>query len=138
MGSGGIFEQGLDANPANFQPQTPLGFLDWAEGVYPDKTAVIHGAARYTYRQFGERCRRLASALQKRSIGPGDTVAVMAPNSPPMLEAHFGVPMSRGCINLPSGAAKWLFRWVTPVYDLPIRERGDWDVRGHGTQVIIT
>ncbi|MBT3307176.1 MAG: AMP-binding protein, partial [Alphaproteobacteria bacterium] len=99
MGAGGIFEQGLDANPANFQPQTPLGFLDWATSVYPDKTAVIHGDTHYTYRQFGERCRRLASALQKRGIGVGDTVAVMAPNSPPMLEAHFGVPMTGAVLN---------------------------------------
>jgi fatty-acyl-CoA synthase len=95
----GIFEQGLDANPANFQPQTPLIFLDWAASVYSDKVAVIHGDARYTYRQFGERCRRLASALQKRGVGPGDTVAVMAPNSPPMLEAHFGIPMTGAVLN---------------------------------------
>ena len=94
-----IFETDLDANPANFQPQTPLMFLDWAASVYPDKTAVIHGEARYTYRQFHERCRRLASALQKRGLGPGDTVTVMAPNSPPMLEAHFGVPMAGAVLN---------------------------------------
>ncbi|MBL4690085.1 MAG: acyl-CoA synthetase [Rhodospirillales bacterium] len=99
MAATGIFETDLDANPANFQPQTPLTFLDWAASVYPDKTAVIHGDARYSYRQFGERCRRLASALQRRGIGPGDTVAVMAPNSPPMLEAHFGVPMTGAVLN---------------------------------------
>ena len=99
MSKVGIFEQGLDANPANFQPQTPLIFLDWAASVYSDKVAVIHGDARYTYRQFGERCRRLASALQKRGVGPGDTVAVMAPNSPPMLEAHFGIPMTGAVLN---------------------------------------
>jgi fatty-acyl-CoA synthase len=99
VAASGIFETDLDANPANFQPQTPLTFLDWAASVYPDKTAVIHGDARYSYRQFGERCRRLASALQRRGIGPGDTVAVMAPNSPPMLEAHFGVPMTGAVLN---------------------------------------
>ncbi len=101
MGSGGknIFETGLEANPANFQPQTPLTFLDWAAGTYPEKTAVIHGKSRFTYREFAERCRRLASALTKRGIGPGDTVAVMAPNSPPMLEAHYGVPMSGAVLN---------------------------------------
>ena len=61
MGKGGnnIFEQDLDANSANFQPQTPLTFLDWAASVYPDKTAVIHGDNRFTYRQFAGRCRRL-------------------------------------------------------------------------------
>jgi len=99
VGAGGIFDRDLDANPANFQPQTPLIFLDWAETVYPDKTAVIHGQSRYTYRQFGERCRRLASALQRRGIGRGDTVAVMAPNSPPMLEAHYGVAMAGAVLN---------------------------------------
>ncbi|MDA1089339.1 MAG: acyl-CoA synthetase [Proteobacteria bacterium] len=99
VGGGNIFEQGLDANPANFQPQTPLTFLDWAASVYPEKVAVIHGDSRFTYRQFAERCRRLASALTKRGLGLGDTVAVMAPNSPPMLEAHFGVPMTGAVLN---------------------------------------
>ncbi len=94
-----IFEADLDANPANFQPQTPLVFLDWAASVYPDKAAVIHGDKSFTYREFGQRCRRLASALTKRGIGIGDTVAVMAPNSPPMLEAHFGVPMAGAVLN---------------------------------------
>jgi fatty-acyl-CoA synthase len=101
MNEGGksIFEAGLDPTPANFQPQTPLTFLDWAASVYPDKAAVIHGDKRFTYREFAEHCRRLASALTKRGIGPGDTVAVMAPNSPPMLEAHFGVPMAGAVLN---------------------------------------
>ncbi len=101
MNEGGksIFEAGLDPTPANFQPQTPLTFLDWAASVYPDKAAVIHGDKSFTYRQFAERCRRLASALQKRGVGLGDTVAVMAPNSPPMLEAHFGVPMAGVVLN---------------------------------------
>ena len=101
MNEGGksIFEAGLDPPPANFQPQTPLTFLDWAASVYPDTIAVIHGDLRYTYRQFQERCRRLASALQKRGVGPGDTVAVMAPNSPPMLEAHFAIPMAGAVLN---------------------------------------
>ncbi len=94
-----IFETGLDANLANFQPETPLTFLDWAASVYPEKTAVIHGETCFTYREFNARCRRLASALQGRGIGPGDTVAVMAPNSPPMLEAHFGVPMAGAVLN---------------------------------------
>ena len=99
MSKGNIFDQGLDANPANFQPQTPLIFLDWAASVYPEKVAVVHGEVQYTYQQFQERCCRLASALQKLGIGPGDTVAVMAPNSPPMLEAHFGVPMVGAVLN---------------------------------------
>ncbi|NQU61574.1 MAG: acyl-CoA synthetase [Rhodospirillales bacterium] len=99
MSGKNIFETGLDAVAANFQPQTPLSFLDWAAGVYPDKTAVIHGDRAYTYAEFNERCRRLASALSKRGIGIGDTVSVMAPNTPPMLEAHYGVPMTGAVLN---------------------------------------
>jgi fatty-acyl-CoA synthase len=94
-----MYEAGLDRRPANFQAQTPLPFLDWAAAVYPDKLAVVHGDKRFTYRQFAERCRRFASALAKRGIGLGDTVSVMAPNSPPMLEAHFAVPMTGAVLN---------------------------------------
>ncbi len=94
-----IYEQGLGRNAANYQPLTPLTFLDWSALVYPDKTAVIHGVARYTYREFYGRCRRLASALAGRGIGLGDTVAVMAPNVPALLEAHYGVPMAGAVLN---------------------------------------
>ena len=94
-----IYEQGLDRNPANYRAQTPIGFLDWAEHTYPDKAAVIHGERTYSYKEFGERCRRLASALVGRGIKTGDTVAVMSPNAPPMLEAHFGVPMTGAVLN---------------------------------------
>ena len=95
----GIFDQGLGQTPANYQPQTPLGFLAWAEQVYGGKTAVVHGDTSYTYADFAARCRRLASALAGRGVGLGDTVAVMAPNSPPMLEAHYGVPMIGAVLN---------------------------------------
>ena len=94
-----IFNQHLDPTTANHQPLTPLTFLEWAEIVYPHKTAVIHGDTPYTYLQFARRCRLLASALSKRGIGLGDTVAIMAPNTPPMLEAHFGVPMIGAVLN---------------------------------------
>ena len=94
-----IFERGLGRNPANHQPLTPLTFLDWAASVYPDKTAVVHGDARYSYRELYERCRRLASSLSSRGVGVGDTVAVMAPNVPALLEAHYGVPMTGGVLN---------------------------------------
>jgi fatty-acyl-CoA synthase len=97
--SANIYEQGLDRNPANYQPLTPLSFLEWAESVYPDKTAVIHGAWTCTYREFGARCRRLASALAGRGIGAGDTVSIMAPNVPALLEAHFGVAMAGAVLN---------------------------------------
>ena len=95
----GIFEKGLGKNPANYQPLTPISFLNWAETVYPNKIAVIHGDMRFTYREFGERCRRLASALVRRGVGKGDAVALMSPNAPPMLEAHFGVPMTGAVLN---------------------------------------
>ena len=94
-----IFNQDLDPTTANHQPLTPLTFLEWAETVYPDKVAVIHGHTEYTYREFAQRSRRLASALSKRGVGKGDTVAIMAPNTPPMLEAHYGVPMIGAIIN---------------------------------------
>ena len=89
----------LARNPANFTALTPLGFLARAAAVYPDKLAVIDGARRFTYREFYERCRRFADALRRRGIGPGDTVAVLAPNVPALLEAHYGVPMAGAVLN---------------------------------------
>ncbi|MGL4242963.1 MAG: AMP-binding protein, partial [Beijerinckiaceae bacterium] len=89
-----IYERGLDRNPANFQPLTPLSFLARAAKVWPDRTAIIHGASRVDYRTFYSRCRRLASALRARGIGKNDTVAVLFANTPAMLEAHYGVPMA--------------------------------------------
>src|SRR5438874_1809621 len=89
----------LARNPANFTALTPLGFLARAAAVYPYKLAVIDGARRFTYREFYERCRRFADALRRRGIGPGDTVAVMAPNVPALLEAHYGVPMAGAVLN---------------------------------------
>ena len=83
---------GLERNAANYAPLTPLSFLRRAADVYPDKPAVVHGERQYTYREFHERCRRLASQLAARGVGRGDTVAVMAPNVPALLEAHYAVP----------------------------------------------
>ena len=94
-----IYEQGLDRNPANYTPITPLLFLERTAEIYPNKTAVIHGKLRQTWAQTYERCRRLASALQKHGVGLGDTVAVMLPNTPPMVEAHFGIPMAGAVLN---------------------------------------
>jgi 3-(methylthio)propionyl---CoA ligase len=93
------YETGLDKNPANFVPLSPIGFLLRTAAVYPERTAVIHGARRYTWRQSLARCRRLASALAAHGVGPGDTVAVMAPNVPEAFEAHFGVPMAGAVLN---------------------------------------
>ncbi len=94
-----IFETDLPQRSANFRPLSPISFLGWAAGVYPEKTAVIHGELRRTWGQFQDRCNRLASALQKRGIGIGDTVAVMSPNAPAMLEAHYGIPMAGAVLN---------------------------------------
>jgi fatty-acyl-CoA synthase len=88
-----IFETGLDRRDANYVPLSPVSFLARAALVYPERVAVIHGERRYTYAAFLERSRRLASALSRAGVGKGETVAIMAPNIPEMLEAHNGVPM---------------------------------------------
>ena len=90
---------GLEANEANYAPLTPLVFLDWSADVYPDKPAVVHGARRFTWAQTRERCRRLASALTALGVGLGDTVSVVAANTPEMVEVHFGVPMTGAVLN---------------------------------------
>ena len=88
------YAQNLDKCAANYQPLTPLTFLQRAAAVYPAHTAVVHGALRLSYAEFYARCRRLASALARRGIGVGDTVTVMLANTPAMLEAHYAVPMT--------------------------------------------
>ena len=93
------YDTDLDRNAANFQPLTPLSFLARAAEVYPDQTAIIHGARSWTYREFYARARQLASALAKRGIKRGDTVAVVLPNVPAMLEAHYGVAMAGAVLN---------------------------------------
>jgi fatty-acyl-CoA synthase len=93
------YDTDLDRNPANFQPLTPLGFLERAAGVFPDHTAIIHGPLRRSYAEFYARTRRLASALDARGIKRGDTVSVMLANTPAALECHYGVPMTQGVLN---------------------------------------
>jgi fatty-acyl-CoA synthase len=93
------FDTGLDRNPANYVPLSPLSFLPRAAEVYPHRTSVVHGDRAITWSQTYQRCRRLASALVQRGVGIGDTVAVMAPNIPAVFEAHFGVPMSGAVLN---------------------------------------
>jgi fatty-acyl-CoA synthase len=95
----GAYAHGLDRNPANHAPLTPLTFLERAADVYPDRVAVIHGTLRHTYRELRRRCHRLAAALRRRGIQPGDTVAIIAPNTPALLEAHYGVPMAGAVLN---------------------------------------
>ena len=88
-----IYEVGLDKNEANHQPLSPLPFLERAASVFPGRIAVVHGNTKLTYAQFYRRCRQFASVLAARGIGRGDTVSVMLANTPPMLEAHYAVPM---------------------------------------------
>jgi fatty-acyl-CoA synthase len=91
--SGNPYAQDLDKCAANFQPLSPLSFLDRAAAVYPQELAVIHGRQRTSYAELYRRSRCLASALAARGIGKGDTVSVMLANTPPMLDVHYGVPM---------------------------------------------
>ena len=84
----------LDRNPANYQPLTPLQFLERAATVFPEHTAIVHGNLRVNYAHFYDRARQLGSALANMSITRGDTVSVLLPNTPAMLECHYGVPMA--------------------------------------------
>ena len=93
------YEVDLERNPANYAPLTPLTFIEWSASVYPGRAAVVHGARRYTWKETYTRSVRLASALAKRGIGVGDTVAAMLPNTPEMYECHFGVPMAGAVLN---------------------------------------
>jgi fatty-acyl-CoA synthase len=94
-----IYNIDLDKNAANYCALTPLGFLERSADVYPDHPAVIHGEKHYTWRETYARCRRLAHALTRRGIGPGDTVSIMSPNVPAHFEVYFGVPMAGAIIN---------------------------------------
>ncbi len=87
------YNTGLDRNPANYQPLTPLSFLERAASVYPEHTAIVHGGLRRSYAEFYARSRQLASALSRTGIGRGDTVSALLANTPAMLECHYGVPM---------------------------------------------
>ena len=95
----GPYESDLDKTPANYVPLSPLSFIRRAASVYPQYPAVIHGNRTFTWSESYARCRRLASALRARGIGKDDTVAVMAPNTPAIFEASFGVPMAGAVLN---------------------------------------
>ncbi|MBV9330267.1 MAG: AMP-binding protein, partial [Alphaproteobacteria bacterium] len=93
------YDAGLEKNAANYQPLTPLSYLERAASVFPSRTAIIHGTQRYSYAQYYARSRQLASALAALGVRKGHTVAVMLANTPPMLEAHYGVPMLGAVLN---------------------------------------
>jgi len=94
-----IYELGLEANPANYTPMSPVSYLQRAAFVYPNRTAQIHQDTRYTWAQTYERCVRLASGLAGMGIKTGDTVSFLCANIPPLFEAHFGVPMCGAVLN---------------------------------------
>jgi len=94
-----MFEEGLERRAANHVPLTPLSFLRRSAAVFPEKTAVIHGTQSWSYAQFYKRCRRLASAIAGAGVQPGETVSVLAPNVPVLLEAHYGVAMAGAVLN---------------------------------------
>jgi len=94
-----IFDRDLPRNEANHAPLSPLSFIERTAEVYPDRLAVVHGELRRNWGEVYERCRRLASALSRHGIQKSDTVAVMLPNTPPMVEAHFGIPMAGAVLN---------------------------------------
>jgi 3-(methylthio)propionyl---CoA ligase len=95
----GAYDLDLDKNAANYRPLTPLNFLERAASVFPDRAAIIHGRQRVSYAEYYNRARRLASALSQVGIKRGDTVAAMLANTPPMLDAHYGVPMTGAVLN---------------------------------------
>ena len=95
----GLYAEGLDRCAANYAPLSPIDFLDRSARVYPDHTALVDGDVRRTWRETRDRCRRLASALRRRGVGRDDTVAIIAPNSAAIFEAHYGVPMAGAVLN---------------------------------------
>ena len=107
--SGNPYNQGLDRNPANYQPLTPLGFLQRAAESYPHHIAIIHGAMRRSYASFYQRTKQFADVLaQQFAISRGHTVSVMLANTPAMLECHYAIPMCGAvihCINTRLDAA---------------------------------
>ena len=98
-GDAAAWQIGLEKTPANYVPLTPLSFLARTAAVYPQRPAIVHGEVRLTWGEVYARCRRFASALRRRGVGRGDVVAVIAPNVPAMVEAHFGVPMAGAVLN---------------------------------------
>ena len=94
-----IFDADLPKTPANYSAQSPLAFIERTAEVYPERLAVVHGSLHRSWLETFTRCRQLASALEKHGIRKGDTVAVMLPNTPPMVEAHFGIPVTGAVLN---------------------------------------
>ena len=93
------FSVNLDKNNANYVPLTPLTFIERTKDVYPDYESIVYGKRNYTWLETYKRCIKFASALEKHGIGLGDTVSVIAANTPEIFEAHYSIPMTGGVIN---------------------------------------
>ena len=93
------FNKELEKNKGNYAPLSPVSLIAWAANVYPDRLAVVYGEQQQTWKETYTRCRRFASALVRLGVEYGDTVAIMAPNTPVMFEAHYGIPMAGAVIN---------------------------------------
>ncbi len=94
-----IYNRNLEKCEANFQPLSPIFFLERAASAFPEKIAIIYGEQKFNYKTLYTRCKKLASSLSDLGIGKGDTVSIIAPNIPQMLEAHYGVPMTGAVLN---------------------------------------
>src|SRR5215831_16039744 len=93
------YEIGLDKNPANYVPLSPLSFIARSAAVYPNHPSAVYEGRSFTWAETYDRCRRFASYLAGKGIGDGDTVAAMLPNIPAMNELHFAVPMAGAVLN---------------------------------------
>ena len=94
-----MYNTNLDKNHANFTPLSPLSFLQRSAEVYPNRLSIVHGSKKYTWSDTFKRSKQLASALTKKGVGKGDTVAVLCFNTPEIYEAHYGIPMIGAIIN---------------------------------------
>ena len=93
------YEMNLNKNAANFVPLSPLSFMERTKDVYPDYTSVIYGDRTYTWLETYNRCLKFAGALERHGIGLGDTVSIIAANTPEIFETHYSVPMTGAVLN---------------------------------------
>ena len=93
------YNKNLEKNDANYVPLTPLSFLERTKDIYPNYEAIIYESRKYTWKNVYDRCVKFASALDKIGIKTGDTVSIMAFNTPEIFEAHYSIPMVGAVIN---------------------------------------
>ena len=93
------YNENLDKNKANYVPLSPLSFLERTKNIYPNYEAIVYESRSYTWSEVYKRCVKFASALDKLGVKTGDTVSVMAFNTPEIFEAHYSIPMTGAVIN---------------------------------------